>query len=200
MVNLLAQPALSPPQQKRAFERRAACIDAAREILLVDGVDGLTMHGASEAAGGSKAAIYRYFSDRTDLVDAVVQADRERLESLFERYADAMTMGTELDVLHQAVRAMVDLRVSATGAVPISLNSLGRSRHRDHVSKFAWSIAARVHFASEAGLVNLRLNRYEYIVASVDAVLVRARRSATREETGRLQRMCVDVVAAVLRD
>lgn len=189
-----------PPQQRRAFERRAACVDAAREILLVDGVDGLTMHGASEAAGGSKAAIYRYFTDRTDLIDAVVQADRERLESLFERYADDVAARTELDVLHQAVRAMVDLRTSAKGAVPIALNSLGRSRHRDHVSKFAWSIAARVHFASEAGLVNLRLDRYEYIVASVDAVLLRAQRSSSRHEAAQLLRLCLGVVAAVLGD
>jgi len=199
-MNLVAERTASPPQQRRAFERRAACIDAAREILLVDGVDGLTMHGASEAAGGSRAAIYRYFSDRSDLIDAVVQADRERLESLFERYADAVATRTELDVLHQAVRAMVDLRTSAKGAVPISMNSLGRSPHRDHVSKFAWGIAARVHFASEAGLVNLRLNRYEYVVASVDAVLLRARRSATRQESAHLLRMCLGVVAAVLRD
>lgn len=186
------------PQQRRAVERRAACVDAARRIMLTDGAHSLTMHTASVAAGGSKAAIYRYFTDRSDLIDAVVSADRERLEALFERYSDAVAAPAEFDIVCGAVRAMVDPRLSTSGCVPMSTNSLGRSRDRDHVSRYAWRIAARVHLSTDAGFTSVRIGRYSYIVAAVDAILVRARRHASAGEKKRLMQLCFGVVVAVL--
>lgn len=197
-VNMFFERAVSPPQQRRAIERRAACIDATREIVLTDGVPAVTMHRVSVGVGGSKAAIYRYFVDSEDLIDAVVTTDRERLEARFTRSCDAVATRTEREVLREAVRAMVDLRTSRPGSVPISMTSLAQSRRRDHVARYAWCIAARVHISTDAALVNLRLARYEYIVASVDAILVGARRRTTAAEKRRLMRVCLDIVAAVL--
>ncbi len=51
---------------------REALISAAQNLISERGVDGFTLTDASRAAGVSTAAPYRHFSDREDLIDAVV--------------------------------------------------------------------------------------------------------------------------------
>lgn len=49
-----------------------AAIDAARQMMSIDGASGLSMRGLAESLGISPMAIYRHVADRDELIDLVM--------------------------------------------------------------------------------------------------------------------------------
>jgi AcrR family transcriptional regulator len=71
--------------ERREREReqlRAQIIDAARDLLLERGVDGLSMRAIAERIEYSPATIYLYFRDKEELVREIVSTGFERLNAV----------------------------------------------------------------------------------------------------------------------
>lgn len=84
--------------ERREREReqlRASLIDAARDLLLEQGLDGLSMRAIAERVEYSPATIYLYFRDKDELVREVVQTGFDRLSDVVlqerERTGDTAT-------------------------------------------------------------------------------------------------------------
>ena len=59
------------PSEKRHAHTRQAIIDAARVILLKDGIDALSMRTLAEKVDYSPAALYKYFDSKEKILDAL---------------------------------------------------------------------------------------------------------------------------------
>jgi AcrR family transcriptional regulator len=59
------------PTQARSRQRLADVLDAAAEVLAVDGASGFTTNRVAEAAGVPVGSIYRYFEDKDGLAAAL---------------------------------------------------------------------------------------------------------------------------------
>ena len=178
------------PQQRRSEKRGDSYVDAAREIVLAEGSDALTTNAVGLVVGGSPTAIYRYFSDRVELLDAVIAREHERLEALFATRVRSGIILTERDVLDCAVLSMVELRLSASGSLPLALNSHRQKSGQDHISRFVWSIVTRVFQVTRVNVDASRIRQYEHLVTILDAVLVGSTRSASRPEREKVLARC----------
>jgi AcrR family transcriptional regulator len=177
-------------QQNRSFDRLEAIIGAARELMLVGGDGAVTMRSITAAVGGSPAAIYRYFPDRVALLDGVVTREDERLHEEFSRQLGSTGPVSERDILECAVRALVELRTGASGSLALATNSARLAPGEDHVAVFARSIAEHVQQQTHAPVPAYRLRRYVAAIAVIDAVLVGARRNASRARRSALLATC----------
>lgn len=67
-----------PPKVKSEIEKQAvrtAIMDAARELFIHQGVEAVTMRAVAQRVGYSATSLYLYFSDKEQLIRAVVDAD-----------------------------------------------------------------------------------------------------------------------------
>lgn len=74
----LDQTARMPPKVKTDAEKhiiRTAIMDAARELFIHQGVEAVTMRAVAKRVGYSATSLYLYFSDKEQLLRAVVDAD-----------------------------------------------------------------------------------------------------------------------------
>ena len=76
-------PKVADPQ--RAAETESSILDAARDILAEDGLDGLSMRAVAARVGLSATALYNYFENKQALVDRVVARGFRRFESYLWR-------------------------------------------------------------------------------------------------------------------
>ena len=75
---------MSTRRSARGLARMAAILEAAVVVFARDGVDRATTNAIAAEAGISPGSLYQYFSDRTDILRAVV---RDYLTRLAEVYA-----------------------------------------------------------------------------------------------------------------
>jgi AcrR family transcriptional regulator len=71
-------PAHTPPH-RRGDARRAAVLEAARDVFLARGYEGTQMQAVALRAGASKETLYRYFPDKALLFEAVIRNIADRL-------------------------------------------------------------------------------------------------------------------------
>lgn len=75
------------PQQERSHKRYQAILDAAAEVFAERGVEAATTQEIAERADTSIGSVYRFFSDKQALFQAVLDRvaanERELLESVF---------------------------------------------------------------------------------------------------------------------
>lgn len=64
-------PAADTPNKRRHERTRQEILAAAREIILTQGVDNLSMRGLAEKVDYTPAALYKYFSSKEDLVEEI---------------------------------------------------------------------------------------------------------------------------------
>ncbi len=74
MVSLLAVPS-----------RRDQILDATRDLLLEEGLQGISMRKVAVRVGVSATAIYRHYADKNALLDAAVMEGRRSLVRYFKR-------------------------------------------------------------------------------------------------------------------
>lgn len=84
-------------------QRRNAILKAAKRLISKHGVEGMSMNQLADATELNKATIYLYFTDKDDLIDAVVLEGITLLEKAFEESDRPSLSG--LDRLLGLVRA-----------------------------------------------------------------------------------------------
>lgn len=76
-------------------ERRQRFIDAAWRAAAAKGYHSLTIDEVCTEAGVSKGSFYAYFSDKADLLVALLETDATRLEALIEQLDKADVSGAD---------------------------------------------------------------------------------------------------------
>lgn len=83
-------------------QRRSAILKAAKRLILKHGVEGMSMNQLAESTELNKATLYLYFSDKDDLIDAVVCEGLVLLERQFQEADRQARSGFEkvLNLVH----------------------------------------------------------------------------------------------------
>jgi AcrR family transcriptional regulator len=68
------------PRQKRGELRVDLILDAVEKILIEDGISGLTLTAAASRSGSAVGSMYRFFSNREQIIEALVARLRTSLE------------------------------------------------------------------------------------------------------------------------
>lgn len=71
-------------KHRERLQRRDAILQAAKRLISKNGVEGMSMNQLADATELNKATLYLYFSDKDDLIDAVVYEGLVLLEIKYE--------------------------------------------------------------------------------------------------------------------
>ena len=83
---------------------RAAVVQAARDLIAADGLEGLSVRRVAAALGVSAPALYAYVENKPDLLRAVAELE---FEGLVERF-DAVQCADPVDRIRGHIRAYVE--------------------------------------------------------------------------------------------
>lgn len=70
----------SRPQQKRGELRVDLILDAVEKILIDEGISGLTLTAVASRSGSAVGSMYRFFSNREQIIEALIARLRTSLE------------------------------------------------------------------------------------------------------------------------
>ncbi len=105
----------SPPGTRlRSVDRRKQIVRVASELLATRGVDHVRIPDVAEAAGVTRAVVYRFFPSRQAILVAVLEEFRADLE---RRYAERTALLRDPRKLETALRAYVEASCEAIDAV-----------------------------------------------------------------------------------
>lgn len=105
-------------------ERRGQLLDAAGQVLLEHGLDGLTTRRVTDAAGEAKGALSHYFANKDDLVRQLLERFYERIRMrLIERLAGL----SGLDALGELMRELLPLDDARLGEAQAELSFVAAS-------------------------------------------------------------------------
>ena len=105
-------------------ERRRQLLDAAGQVLLEHGLDGLTTRRVTEAAGEAKGALSHYFESKDDLVRQLLERFYERIRM---RLAARLTGLSGLDALGELMRELLPLDDVRLGEAQAELSFVAAS-------------------------------------------------------------------------
>jgi AcrR family transcriptional regulator len=80
---------------------RTKISDAAQDLFLRDGIDGVSMRKVAEKVGVTAPAIYRYFRDKDELLNEIIRCGLEMLE-------DYLKPALEADDPYQRLHLLID--------------------------------------------------------------------------------------------
>ena len=89
------------PVQARSREMKQRILDAAAQVLAERGYAGMSTNRVAEQAGVSVGSLYRYFSDRTDLMEHLrAEVSEATMRDLTAAMAEAISLDTRQGVRH----------------------------------------------------------------------------------------------------
>ncbi len=107
-----AQPS-APGTRLRSADRRAQIVRVASELLATHGVDHVRVPEVADAAGVTRAVVYRFFPSRQAILVAVLEEFRRDLE---QRYAERTVLLRDPRKLEEALRAFTEASCDAIDA------------------------------------------------------------------------------------
>ncbi|MGE0707130.1 MAG: TetR/AcrR family transcriptional regulator [Planctomycetota bacterium] len=87
-------------------QRTQALLDAALPLFVEQGVEPVTIDAIAKSAGVAKGSFYRYFRDKEQLVEALVQPAADAVVSAFEDCRDALNRTPDPAALGNAYAAL----------------------------------------------------------------------------------------------
>jgi AcrR family transcriptional regulator len=105
------EPGALPPPTQKGREQRQRIVDAAADLVFERGVTEVSLDDIREATGVSKSQLYHYFNNKSDLLHAVIECQRERVlgnhRPTFQSLEgwDDLTQWRDMIVAHQAARS-----------------------------------------------------------------------------------------------
>ena len=94
-------------------EREKALGDAALELFVARGLDGVTIDDITQAAGVAKGTFYRYFEDKAALVDTLLEPVRRELLQGLVACGEALEAARDVEAMFEAYRAVAAVIASA---------------------------------------------------------------------------------------
>lgn len=95
------------PTQARSRERVERILDATAQLVLVDGIDGLTTRSIADAADLPVASLYQYFSDKEAVLLALCERDMAEMDEQVARDLAAVPDLSVTSMVETAMRAFV---------------------------------------------------------------------------------------------
>jgi AcrR family transcriptional regulator len=190
-----------PDQQERSRERRAVFIRAARKLILERGTAAVTMGFVAELVGSSDASIYRYFANRIELLNAVLDDDYRRLAHTFDYLCATRAPMTDTDILNIAREALVTRGDGEVRPAPFSI-SLERGSDPgalDYPMEFANRVARTILSTTDSAVSRNDTRRYALAFACVAAVLNQTPAPRNAAQRRRRSQTSDAVFAAVLQ-
>lgn len=118
----MSSPALGPtrrprrvPVQERSRQRVAALLGAAEQILVEEGAERLTTGRICQVAGVPSSALYQYFSDRQDVLEALGDRYLEEFRSTHARLLEHARTEQWDDVVGRVLSSHLQLYRSLPG-------------------------------------------------------------------------------------
>lgn len=177
-------PAAGAAEALGEIETRSRILDAAMECFAHFGNDKTTVNDVARAAGVSRQTVYRYFSGRTALLEAVDESEHERRRADAQRLASE-TIGIEAFIAGLAAREAANVNRYRTREHLIRhdrglFNSLFLSQERT-IERFKDVVRPRLAKAVAQGELSRRLDQDEAVewVAIVLASMGRLTRATT---------------------
>ena len=115
------------PQQNRSRERVERLLDATAGLVVSRGVDSVTTRAIADAAGIPVASLYQYFSDRDDLLLALVERDIEVMDNRVLENLAALRRISIASLVEATMRSFVSVFHERPAFVFIWLR--GRTNH-----------------------------------------------------------------------
>ncbi|MCX5085477.1 MULTISPECIES: TetR/AcrR family transcriptional regulator [unclassified Streptomyces] len=143
------------PVQARSRETVERILDAAAVLLEEGGVEAVTTRVIAERAGITAPSLYRFFADRDQVLDALMEQHLERLSAFLAADEEGWTasslaelVGRELDSFaayfqanHNAARLWFDGRVSPTVRAAVLRNQRHTAEHLHDLAAAAGLVA-----------------------------------------------------------
>ena len=106
-------------------ERSKALTTAALHLFLERGIDGVTIDDITQATGVAKGTFYRYFADKSALVDALIAPARSEMLSGMEACARALRRARSVEAMFEAYRGvgrlLAGVMITQSGVVRLYL-------------------------------------------------------------------------------
>jgi len=119
----------STPSERRFEKNRQAILDAARSIIMEQGVDGLSMRTLADLVDYSPSALYKYFKDKDEILDELTteawllsaEYNQRHMPANEEPLAMLMQSGMNIYEFAKQYPAQYQLMMSSTRTSPKSL-------------------------------------------------------------------------------
>lgn len=140
-------------RERNKAKKYIAILDAARELLLVDGYDKTTMEAIAECAEVGVATVYKYFGNKEGLVGELT---RKELEALLEE-VDKIVADPPLDVGDAVIATLTPLfdsqlsRAGGGSLIRYLMDDMWH-KHEDARRKYSREIIGRYEASIEAVL------------------------------------------------
>jgi AcrR family transcriptional regulator len=110
-------------RQRRRASLRREILDAATQLLVEDGHQGVTMRRVAERIEYSPTTIYLHFKDKNELLAAVCEETFSQLAGKFERLR--RSAGSPAGYLHDGLKAYVEFGVAHPAQYAVAFMSAG---------------------------------------------------------------------------
>lgn len=119
----------STPSERRFEKNRQAILDAARSIIMEQGIDGLSMRTLADLVDYSPAALYKYFKDKDEILDELTneawrlsaEYNQRHMPASEEPVTMLMQSGMNIYEFAKEYPAQYQLMMSSTRTSPKSL-------------------------------------------------------------------------------
>jgi AcrR family transcriptional regulator len=177
------------PSERRYEKTRQGILDAARAILIEDGVGAISMRTLAEKVDYSPAALYKYFADKEEIIEAL----RQEAWEMMANYKPDVPPGMSLaDMFVQSGRNYVDfatrypefylLIMSTRGAGPKSLEEFNKDPNFLHLLEFIEAAVAAGEFQTPEGYTPYHLAMLSWFVVHGVSLLKLTMMSNCQEE------------------
>ncbi|MBP2703674.1 TetR family transcriptional regulator C-terminal domain-containing protein [Microbispora sp. RL4-1S] len=182
-------------------ERREEVVEAARRIILRDGIDAATTRAIAREAGYSNGVLTHYFADKDDILVSALEASHRRIA---ERLRARLAGLTGLAALREVLLDNVPLDEERRGETGLEVGFWGRSLtdpallevQRREAAELRYLVVSLLRSAAEAGEVRTggRLDEdlddvAERLLALVDGLSVHRLLYPGRVPDDRLERL-----------
>jgi AcrR family transcriptional regulator len=157
-----------PPRRRTRLDpeaRRALILDAAAQIVTTEGVSAVSMERLGREAGVSKALVYNYFPNRTDLLNALLMREVRLYQA--EQRAAAQSARDEATLIRVTTRAYLDhvlrkgvliQRLMNEPAIAESMSEFDKAARRDTIAYLAGRLNRDHSMPDEAARMLIELN------------------------------------------
>lgn len=155
------------PTQARSRERVERILDAAAQLVVADGVEGLSTRSIADTAGLPVASLYQYFADKEAVLLALCERDMAEMDDQVAEDLAGLPELTMASLVETSMRAFVKVYHRRPAFMQIWMrgrtNTAVYDYGRHHNKRITENLLA---FAVDAGLVDRR----GYSEAEVQAI------------------------------
>jgi AcrR family transcriptional regulator len=143
------------PTQARSRERVERILDAAAELVVTEGVEGLSTRSIADSAGLPVASLYQYFADKEAVLLALCERDMAEMDDQVATDLGQLDAVTVASLVETSMRAFVKVYHRRPAFMQIWMrgrtNAAVYDYGRHHNKRITENLLA---FAADAGLVD----------------------------------------------